>query len=620
MVKLSPGVWMLIAAAGALALVALLPVSRWIVLNQVDQLLGRPGAQGLSPLYHQDEAFDYVSGQTGPDAELIAAIDAEPVEGLHVALLELARKLDDPEIWAHVIRFHGFRLAPPPPDNEADAARLNRIVASRRAALREAAQAGTKLDPHNALFPFAEAQVCWYEGDRNEALRKLEAGGHAARYEEYLLEEYRARVALLEAKLGYRGEYVRLGVAAGLMLPHMAGYREFGREIQAHGTDEEKRALVQFAELMARHVQTGIGLIIADSIALDAIYPVGSSGKDRSDHRLSLRYAAALDSGDGQIVAQTRWLNEIREQYMFERPNISDDEYGILTFQDRASLFGLAMMASLAMILLVGATGWRLGRTRILRPPPVNTPALCATVAWLFALTVLKERHVELTGWTSLPALFGFLIFRGDAGRWLRGFAAVLAGVSGLLGFLFLYEGEHATAALTLAGAAILLVTLGRPSERADQTARSLAIVVVALCAASAIGAPINVIPALVYGLVSLGTRGEAGTERSLRHGAMVTLCAVCGGLVFVAMLLNSPDTGMRWLAAAGVTLVFSGVLFWGRRLTLAPFAAGVLVLTAGYVIAAGVEVRHNSAVGALNERFLNEAEHIRARMAGQRP
>ncbi|MBI5707711.1 MAG: hypothetical protein HZC36_12075 [Armatimonadetes bacterium] len=131
----------------------------------------------------------------------------------------------------------------------------------------ELAKRGEALEPDNAYWTISRGALSEALSDHSDSLSCLDRASQMKRYEEYVLEAASATRETIERRWGYRGEGVRVLLAAGMLFPQVANHRNWMRITCKPSSDPKADAsrrlqVYKVGYLITREAQTLIGQLI----------------------------------------------------------------------------------------------------------------------------------------------------------------------------------------------------------------------------------------------------------------------------------------------------------------------------------------------------------------------
>lgn len=300
--------WIAGAAAGTLVAVSLAPPTGWIARGQIGALLGLGGTPMGRTLSNLG-----VSGIVSPGApDRKAILAAHPRDfPLHLAAAmeaagERRRELnarpappskpysiakdvraladrfgEEPGLYATALRLDTLGLVRISRRDTAELSGDKPEAAPNRkdpdpadlAAFDQDAATGERLEPDNAVFPMFRA-VGYYAANRDrEAIEAIERAARCARWDEHLSDEVTGKWRLAETETGGRSAIHRAALAAGILFPHLAQFRNATRlaTLQAMRLEQDGKpaegarirdALMRVGDLMRVQATSLIGNLV----------------------------------------------------------------------------------------------------------------------------------------------------------------------------------------------------------------------------------------------------------------------------------------------------------------------------------------------------------------------
>lgn len=278
--------------AGLVACVALAPMSSWSFRNDLvwakSGLSGAPAFSVLveSPWNHsaslpymdpallqpasQKERFVQALGfaewgfNPGPGSPEWGALLTTRLEPLDAYCTKNSK---DVQALAQLLRL-AFQPALQIPTSESMRKKWQRPNLPERERLtryaRELAKRGEVLEPDNAFWTISRGSLSEVLGDYADSLECLKRASELKRYDEYVMETLNATREAIERRWGYRGEGIRVLLAAGMLFPHVAHQRNWMRIVCKSAIDPKTAAsrrwqVFKLGYLISRESQTLIG-------------------------------------------------------------------------------------------------------------------------------------------------------------------------------------------------------------------------------------------------------------------------------------------------------------------------------------------------------------------------
>jgi|GEM_PF-6469009 len=552
------------AVIGFLAVLLLLPASRWVVLNQWDAVAGRWQYMGsdlgltspphVAPVDRGLETGDGSLDETGRFLALLtptqhsrkSADDDARYEELHA----IAQRENRAPYWAAVVRvlsLYGMIRTP-----ELGRISIDKTVMSRRRALLlSACRAGMRSEPNNAYFHLLAAGALENQGDGPAAQQAFFAASRLPRYEDYAEFEPELRNEYFRARHGERGQHVRAWTLAETLLQHLTVIQSVSRHFASTGDPELRLATVRVARLLMSQDDSLVGLIVGRTMFRRAVAPTQGPdpvGEPAADQVLAWARRFASDRAVQQeVVGVAEAHNALGKGTQTWPP--SEDEIGVV-FNLRPALSGWALLSLLLLPLgiLVIAFKRRSERYRAAAPFLVWVAA--------FSLEPAFGAAAEAAPTCGLLVLLAAVALRSNLRR--------VAHVLGILGAVWAFLIAPPTA---IVAALFLVASL---TERRMQR-----------------------VPAWVTAVVTVfacGVSAAIWTMIAIRQGAGNGI--VFGGLAAIGALSSIPARdSVRWAPIVGIAS---------------------LLLGANYAGQASLDLLADRRLAAVNRELLNEAERIR--------
>ena len=413
-----PGLRAVVALVAVAVTVALLlaPSTRWLVLDQlrlqferspyVEELLAELGVHELpdgsvtQPAKHRNNAVRMAAARHSrdPGAQIVLASlgPSSSVSGQGSAaaarLREVARRMpDEPAVWAAILRYDTVsdvrvgrtteqeyassskpqpRLFPAPAPSSP--ARLHAFV--------DAAEAGERSDPRNALFPFMRAGALFAVERDNEALAAIRKAARLPLWEDYANAEMEARIGLEREALGRHGAVAEMCTMGAALRPEFAFMRSIARvaaykaiRAEQAGLRDERLAiredLLACADLMRGQARATLGALVASALAQEASRwpggkPLAAETLSRTPEQRAEAFAAYVRTLGGDADRARRQLSAARETRAILQ---GSENRSVMSGLAAAGLLvrwalGLTLLAIVVWCAVAGAAAWALGR------------------------------------------------------------------------------------------------------------------------------------------------------------------------------------------------------------------------------------------------------------------
>jgi len=282
---------------GFIALLLVLPQSRWAVLNQVEAFSGEwrlnAGDQGYSGrdyLRPIQRGLEYDDSDKSPIPVLLRNLqpkpypsDFEDYEVRTKKIFDYCMRQDTPEYLALFVRFSSFNAMiredgrKSQPNELERRQRINTLVI-------KACEEGEKKDPQNAYFPLLATGARFNQGDKLGAKRDFLRASEMSEYKDYVVLEPTLRYNYLVDNLGYRGNTLRAWILMETLLQHVSAIRNTALHYAKNGNPEERAAAVRIGGLMIRRSKSLIGILVGRVLVVGGLNPTldVSSGLDKS--------------------------------------------------------------------------------------------------------------------------------------------------------------------------------------------------------------------------------------------------------------------------------------------------------------------------------------------------
>jgi hypothetical protein len=646
-----------LVALAVIATVALVPASSWVFKNQADLFL-RLSPAHPGPIQDMPTAFmptwltkpDTYAG-SDPSQQLAHALFLPDYEANDALERYTEAHPNDPLGYALLVRrtcLMGFKVPDSTKKQDANMARRDAENLNRGLA---ASLKGEILEPNNAYFPFMRA-VFDVELNRVDDLSSA-LGAAAAKhtYDSHVRDESITLEKALEAVKGYRGELIRIGMEATVLLPDMAHMKSLARYLNRHGTLAQKRDLIQTDYTIAQGEVTLVGLAVASSelkivlrepIQVDA--PAGTKLTDSEWQNLAAGFDAKLKAS--HIAPPTRGtletynslarLTVASQKYIYNlSPHLypeavtndtnevgPDNSWALRVFFQSATPY--AALASIVLSALFGLASCVIGGF------PSETfrrmaPHLACLPAWLISIWIVSPWQCSYCDGCDGLAIAGLLFAMVQmclAFTYLpRRPAWILIIVTSVIGITAVGFLSQALVNVPLA-AGIFCVGLAtipwwsQPEKRPKFTT--------GLGLLYAIGSIVmfrtdssGVLGGIAFlGLSALLWKRNTGdspkTLSILAVLLFVLITGIAGAAITWKVLYGYPLSGYGMACPFGVIVA---LMFAGRPSCYPRIATcvGVLLFSAIYVGTAGWEVRGNREMSASMPNFLTEGDTVRA-------
>ncbi len=590
---------LLICGAAVLALLAALPMTRWVVQNHLDMMAGRYQLFSSESMWNSGN--DFYSDQlerlepSSADAEFILAWRKGPADVLAVA----QRQPESPALYAHAAR--------------AASIKKDHVVRPNHDPLViQAAKAGRNIDPNNGYFHMVLAGALEASGDTQAALAALAEASRAPRFDGYWTDHAEREIRARESQFGYRGEYVRLFSYAGIVMPEFSSFNLVCEAVQKQDSLEARRHLAKAGLLMVRESDTLIGTLVGRRMITFAILRQGEKlSRLKVDERDAVFKERALER-DRQ--AGTTEFTDALEQSEFTQQVLRDLPDDTWMWNRWPTVYAACALATLGLLVLTCLLAVPLAKRETGAGVERAMPHILAFAAWMlaqFGLTRLLETPgSEAESIVGLLMLLHWVIAAGYAeSRWGRLGAVVAASVHALISIVASIPYVPLGFGIGLAAASVATlvgITRIEPARRVQfGTAIGVSASLLALIVAS--WAPVAGIPAAAFLVGLLATRAKLAVPM------LVVVVAALGYLV-ITMTRTQSDPILS-LLGLGVG-IFAVAFYWRKSLTAQPLTPVLLIVfaTIAYVIGVGAELGQNGKDRVMLKNYLNEADRARER------
>jgi len=637
----------ILIALSVVATIAIMPGSRWIFQNQVDLAYRRVFVDSRSSSNDNDliEAF-MPAWLTDPNTYK----GNNPSEELtHAMLLHDSARIDalkhytsqypvNPLGWAVMVRMVCILGGRPPdsppgkdPAHERD--QLSMFTLGREACLK-----GEALDQSNAFFPLMQAVFDMELGHLAEMDAALRLAATKPTYDGYLRQMSDAMDKAQVLAKGYRGEVVKTGMAANILLPEFSHIRSLARYLNRKGTLAEKRDLIQATYAMSKGGEVAIAFLVAyadlrlvlrDPIPLDS----KTTPKFTDDEYLVL--ASRFDSklraanivppmpGTLEIYQRLSRLVKAFQKYVQTLPSIYQQEgpdewsfrWAMFRMVSPYGALGSLLFSGIVALMAWGFTRIKSDTFRAMAPHLLWIPA---TVAVRFLLPPDTHEVAEtgvLLGATQLT--LAFMRLRKHEAVFLSGFVAfaVLYVIEGLV-----IEGTLAwlTAAFCLAGA-VLPWVLDLEKRIRIATIGGALIAALSFFVSDGYAAVAGIIYGISVGILWVPKSGLTPKTTQWLSGILFFLVVAAVSIPITwSMVLNQGAGFGGNLMAVFFLGIFAAIMFVGKPIKTARISACVSLLffSAAYLVTVGLEIRANRSQSQSSISITNEADNVR-KLAG---
>ncbi len=218
---------------GFIATVALLPKTRWVVLNQIDVLAGkwrnhagysdygnqpwvRPSLPDLEDSRLTDETAQFLRSISPSNDSATSTETEERFRRLYL----ICQRRNEPRYWAQFIRAASFRGQMPSPMPRENAFQLPNQTTIQNL-LEQGCKAAIALEPDNAFFQLILSGVQFRLGELALSKQTFAQVMHSERFDDYVLFEPELRNQYILSHFGYRGDQLHLWILADELFPDL---------------------------------------------------------------------------------------------------------------------------------------------------------------------------------------------------------------------------------------------------------------------------------------------------------------------------------------------------------------------------------------------------------------
>lgn len=425
---------------GIVALLAVLPGTRTVVQRQLWILTGQYEKRMLP-----DKGMFFATNGLQNDDRILTLLmgyNQVPVESRAIEMMKVAASRKDPALWAHTVRQATF--VPVPTSNS----RANYNVADRirmetigRIQL-VAAEEGAKLDPDNVFFDLAKATALAKLGQWEKVAPVLIEAGKRKKYDDYIFDEFKRRIAGLRKQLNPVLDSDLGGVWTEILIPHLANFKSLTRGFDSIPDPRDRLAaalgLARAGKLMENQ-DSSITRISGSSLILRSAYDATGLEYKTTNRDLApaLRAVVARAEALGDKETAAGW--RAFEGWKLVVPATNEDSAVPQTSHEMSGVYGLYLLIAFAAI---AAAVWLGGHVE----PSASNVATLSCI--LMGAEIFACLSVERSGLLFAMLLAGNLAFasfllirlpgKAKLGWMLAVAALVVVGVADLLGQLFL--------------------------------------------------------------------------------------------------------------------------------------------------------------------------------------
>jgi len=283
------------AVIGFIAIVLIVPSSRWVIRTQLDVVEGywkyKGGPNnGLLPYYPYVYPIERGLNEDDPGQDELARFlrlvtPSKDVPGPNgyqkrlVSLFDICKVKNDVRYWAQFVRVASFsgqiKYTLP---GQIPMTFLDNLPVQTR--LRDGCLDGIKLDPDNAFFRMILAGVLNRLGDINGSRRAYLRAGTCTKYDDYVLFEPESRMAYLVDHYGDRGHQVKAMIYAETYLQHLSVLHSIGRHFTQPKDLQGRLSTLRLGALIMEQDKSAIGVIVARKLVEWALDPRSRSKDD----------------------------------------------------------------------------------------------------------------------------------------------------------------------------------------------------------------------------------------------------------------------------------------------------------------------------------------------------
>jgi len=361
---------------GFLAIVLLMPSSRWVVLNQFDILAGRwhiaqqtngytPNSE-LQPRLRGLEDSPPAKDQTGRFLQLISmnswveyAPDSNAYDQKFRELDQICRAKSDVRYWAQFVRGTAQQATVVPTDPKsrsgADLVQVDHRLIQEM--LVGACNSAINLQPDNAFFRIILSGALLRLGEASAARKAFLVASACTRYDDYAWFEAELKYQYLVDCYGYRGERLRTYILLTTMYPHIPVILSLCKHYSVENDPQARSATAQISDLMMSQGHTVIEKLVGRNILNLALAPSRKgayyrelSTDDLNKDAKGLLMAAPTTRNIPDMVDRYRTITTRFDQYRIT----SDINDLALNLQPAASACSLVALLLLPLALVYG--------------------------------------------------------------------------------------------------------------------------------------------------------------------------------------------------------------------------------------------------------------------------
>ncbi len=653
-------------ALAIIATLALLPASSWIFKNQMDLVFRGSGARDLGsygeigsilPNWLNDPNT-YLGDN--PAEELTHALDLS--SDLRATALKSYNEKHPNDVlgWAVTVRMSCMYGNHPP---DAPKSKDQSWMPKHRSILDmgiNACQKGEILEPNNAYFPLMRAEFLMERNRLDEMRSAISLAASKTRYDSHVSDEAQTMErAQIHAK-GYRGELVRTGIDASVLLPDFAHIKGLARYINRKEDLNVKRDFINVMHVMGMGEHTAIGFLVAAAslnLMLCNLEPYSSNGPKISgaerkalaaefDSKLKAAGIAPPSKGTLTTFTMLQNLVDATHRYIDTLPTVfswSGDDSRAALYMFVVTVGPYCMLFGLMISFMIAVIPWffsRLDSAKLLD----MSPQIVGMPVWMVSALLMNtccDNSSSMSGLViALTYLtLGFLKLQKRAAMTSN----LVLGVGALATILATNLADN----ITWVTFCIYALASGFVPLFVDEEVRKKIAVIGSFCllAWAFLARDVSAVAVGLFFLVSYGLN-RRNKEGELPKAAnvltiilYVLVCGVMGILVTLNGATNSAastgflnvweqilrSTGMRNgqvsanILASLIMGIVLGVFFLGRGPKIAQKAICVswLIFSGMYLLMSGLQLRENHRLSKSETNLVNESNNIR-KLAGQ--
>ncbi len=653
-------------AVAIVATLACLPVSSWIFKNQMDLVfrntrsvdLGYYGEVGpILPGWLNDP--NTYTGNN-PAEEITRALNLHNEERSAALKAYNEKHPQDALGWAITVRMTCMAgsHAPDEPKSK-DLSWLPKLMSNLDTGI-NACLKGEILEPNNAYFPLMRAEFLMEQNKLAEMRSALASAASRTRYDSHISDEAMAMERAQVLAKGYRGELVRTGVDASVLLPDFAHIKGLARYINRNESLQAKRDLISALHAMAAGEQTMIGFLVAAAsldLAICPPVPIKSNQIRRSDAEL-LQFATNFDSrlaaakispptaGTLTTFNMLRHLVHASHKYIEKLPSIfagEGDDNRTAQFLFAVTIAPYCLLFGLLFSFVVAILPWSLSRINSDSLSDL-APQLIGLPVWFATETLRVSCCDNSSSGSGLAIAIAFLILGAlklpKRPAMISNFVFGICGMVTILSTSLVSNNMWIALGVFALAAGFLPLFLGDDLRKKFALIGSVILVIMSFLASDLTALVVAICFAITYGLTLKNKKGE--TPKISEVLTIIVYVIVCGVMGIVVTVNGSSNaaastgflnvweevlkiTGMRngqassnVLAAIIIGLVL-GILFQGKgtKVTRSAICISWITFSSLYLVMSGLQLRENNRLSSGQTNLVNEANNIR-KIAGQ--